>query len=107
MIMFSGLFDTLIQALISFLNTLFQIVLFVPNIAFIKFMPDLSDWIIQTTDTLNNVFNAISWGLSIIPAPLLSILIFIITVEIAKHTISLSVMGVQRLWILIQKIKVW
>ena len=101
--MFRALFDIIL----NLMATLVQLVVAIPNALIIKFLPDISDKILTVTNTLNSVFNCISWGLGLIPAPIIAVLVFICTVEIAKHTVYISTHSLLRVWNLFQKVKFW
>lgn len=70
-------------------------------------LPDLSDKITYVTSTINTVFNSLSWGLGLLPSAVIEVLLFIVLVEIAKHTIFKSTHMLVKVWNVIQKIKFW
>ena len=70
-------------------------------------LPDLSDKITYVTSTINTVFNSLSWGLGLLPSAVIEVLLFIVLVEIAKHTIFKSTHMLVKVWNVLQKIKFW
>lgn len=101
------MFKALFKIIIDLLATLIQIVVWPVNIVISNTLPDLSDKILSVTNTLNNVFDSITWGLGILPSILVETLLFILLVEIAKHTIYVSTHTLIKVWNILQKIKFW
>ena len=101
------MFKALFKIIIDLLATLIQIVVWPINIVISNTLPDLSDKILSVTNTLNSVFDAITWGLGILPNILVETLLFILLVEIAKHTIYVSTHTLIKVWNILQKIKFW
>lgn len=101
------MFKALFNIIINLLATLIQIVCLPLNAAIEGALPDLSSKIVEVTDTINSVFNCISWALSLVPPQIISTLLFIITIEIAKHTIYVSTHTLIKVWNLFQKLKFW
>ena len=73
----------------------------------INALPDLSGKILDVTNTLNSVFDSITWALGLVPPLIIETLLFILTIEIAKHTIFVSTHSLIKVWNLFQKIKFW
>lgn len=101
------MFQTLFKIIINLVATMLQLVLVLPNAALAQFLPDVSDKILQVTNSIAEFTGYISWGLGLIPKPVLLALIFIVTCEIAKHSVYVLTHTFFRLWKLIQRIKFW
>ena len=101
------MFQILFKIIINLVATMLQIVLIVPNTALTQFLPDVSSKILQVTNSIAEFIGYISWGLGLIPQPVLLALIFIVTCEIAKHSVYVLTHTFFKLWILIQRIKFW
>lgn len=101
----------MIQAIFRFLlnaiGTVVQLICAIPNRIISTTMPILDLQIGQVSDTLSNVFDCIGWALGLVPDSIIATLIFIITIEIAKHTIFTSTHALIKVWNLFQKIKFW
>lgn len=91
----------------NLLATIVQVVCLPLNYAITSSMPDLSSKITQVTNSLANLFNSITWGLGLLPDLVVETLLFIVSVEIAKHTIYVSTHTLIKVWNLVQKIKFW
>lgn len=101
------MFKALFKIIINLLATVIQIVVWPVNTVISNALPDLSDKILSVTNTLNTVFDSITWGLGILPPILVETLLFILLVEIAKHTIYVSTHTLLKVWNILQKIKFW
>ena len=101
------MFKALFNIIIDLLATVIQIVVWPINTVISNTLPDLSDKILSVTNTLNSVFDSITWGLGILPNILVETLLFILLIEIAKHTIFVSTHTLIKVWNILQKIKFW
>ncbi len=101
------MFKLLFNILINLLASLVQIAVLPINLIITNLMPDISTQILQVTNTLNTVFDAITWPLGLIPSSVISTLLFIISIEIVKHTIFISTDKLLKIWNLFQKLKFW
>ena len=101
------MFKLLFTIIINLLATVIQIVCLPINAVITNTMPDFSDKILQVTSTLNSVFDSLRWALGLIPDPIIEVLLFIVSVEIAKHTIRVSTGSLIKVWTILQKIKFW
>lgn len=101
------MFKALFNIIINLLATLIQIVLYPINAIISNALPVLSDKILQVSSVISTMFNSISWALGLVPSSIITTLIFIFTVEIAKHTIRLSTHTLIKVWNLFQKLKFW
>lgn len=101
------MFKLLFNGLTSILSNLLSIICWPINQLIINALPDISEKITYITDNLSFVFSGLSWSISILPPVLVSTLLFILTLEVAKHTIFTSTHALIKVWNLIQKIKFW
>lgn len=101
------MFKALFNIIINLLATVIQIAVLPINAIISSALPDLSDKITEVTNTLNSAFTSISWALSLVPPQIISTLLFILTIEIAKHTIYVSTHTLIKVWNLFQKLKFW
>lgn len=97
----------LFEIMANLLASLVQIICLPINALIEATMPDLASSIGTVTSGLASIFNTITWGLGLLPQSLIEILLFIITIEVAKHTIFRSTHMLQRVWHIIQKVKFW
>lgn len=101
------MFKALFNIIINMIATVIQIIVWPINEVIKTALPDLSSKILEVTNVLNNVFDSITWALGLLPNSVISTLIFIITCEIAKHTIFKSTHALIKVWNVFQKIKFW
>lgn len=101
------MFKVLFDIVLNMLATIIQIVCWPLNAIIETSLPDISTQILNVTNTLNSVFDNITWALGLIPTPVILVLIFIVSVEIAKHTIFVSTHTLIKVWSLLQKLKFW
>lgn len=101
------MFKALFNIIINMIASVIQIIVWPINQIIVNVMPDVSDKILVVTNTLNYVFDAITWGLGLLPSFLVETLLFIVTIEIAKHTIFMSTHMLIKVWNVFQKIKFW
>lgn len=101
------MFKALFNIIINMIATVIQIIVWPINEVIVKQMPMVSGWITSVTNTLNTVFDSITWALGLVPPIIVETLIFIVTVEIAKHTIYISTHTLIKVWNVFQKIKFW
>lgn len=97
----------LFNVIINMLASIIQIVVWPINAIISATLPDVSDKILMVTNNLNTMFDSITWALGVVPAPIVEVALFILTVEIAKHTIFMSTHTLLKVWNLFQKIKFW
>lgn len=97
----------ILTVLINLMGTVVQVVTLPLNAIITATLPDLSDKITEATNNIPNIFSGMSWPLSFIPPYILTVLIFIVTCEIAKHTIKVSSHAIIKVWHVFQKIKFW
>lgn len=101
------MFKALFNIIINLLATVIQIICWPVNQLIVATLPNISDKITSVTTTLNNIFSSITWGLGLLPPIVVETLLFILTIEIAKHTIYISTHTLIKVWNVLQKIKFW
>lgn len=101
------MFKALFNIIINLLATIIQLICWPVNQVIVNALPDFSSKISQINTTLTSVFDNMSWALGLIPNSITEVLLFIILVEIAKHTIYISTHALLKVWNIIQKIKFW
>ena len=101
------MFKALFNIILNMIASVIQIIVWPINQIIVNTMPDVSDKILVVTNTFNSVFDAITWGLGLLPPFVVETLLFIVTIEIAKHTIFLSTHVLIKVWNVFQKIKFW
>ena len=101
------MFKVLFNIIINLMATIIQIISTPLNLAITSALPSLSDKISTVTSGISNLFSGFSWGLSLLPPGVLGVLLFVVSVEIAKHTIFVSTHALIKVWNLFQKVKFW
>ena len=101
------MFKALFNIIINLLATVIQLICWPVNQLITATLPNISDKISQVTTILNNIFGSITWGLGLLPPIVVETLLFIVTIEIAKHTIYISTHTLIKVWNVLQKIKFW
>ena len=61
------MFKALFNIIINMIASVIQIIVWPINQIIVNVMPDVSDKILVVTNTLNSVFDAITWGLGLLP----------------------------------------
>lgn len=101
------MFKVLFNVIINMLATVIQIIVWPINAIISNTLPDLSNQIANVSNTIGSVFNSLNWAIGLVPPVIIETLLFIITIEIAKHTIFLSTHTLVKVWNVLQKIKFW
>ena len=101
------MFKFLFNVIINMLATVIQIICLPINAIITNAMPDLSSQITNVSNTIGSVFNSLNWAIGLVPSIIIETLLFIITIEIAKHSIFLSTHTLIKVWNVLQKIKFW
>lgn len=101
------MFKALFKIIINLLATIIQLIVWPINQLISATLPDLTTKISDVNSTITNVFNSMTWALGLLPPIVIETLLFIITIEIAKHTIYLSTHTLVKVWNVLQKIKFW
>lgn len=93
--------------MMNLIATILQIISYPVNIVITNALPNISDKLTSVINVFSTIFNGMAWALGLLPPNLLPVLIFIITVEIAKHTIFVSTHTLIKVWNLFQRLKFW
>ena len=101
------MFKILFNIIINLMATIIQIVTLPLNLAVTSALPDLSSKVLEVTNGIPTLFGGFSWALGLLPPGVLTVLLFIVSVEIAKHTIFISTRTLIKVWNILQKIKFW
>lgn len=101
------MFKALFKIIINLLATIIQLIVWPINQLISATLPDLTTKISDVNSTITNVFNSMTWALGLLPPIIIETLLFIITIEIAKHTIYISTHTLVKVWNVLQKIKFW
>lgn len=101
------MFKILFSIIINLVGSLVQLVCLPINAVITAALPDLSSKLLQVNNVITNVFDNLSWALGLIPPAITEVILFILTVEIAKHTIYISTHTLLKIWNIVQKIKFW
>lgn len=101
------MFKALFNIIINMLASVIQVICWPINAIISSALPDLTDKISVVTNSLGTMFDGIGWALGLVPPFIIEVLLFIIAVEIAKHTIFTSTHMLIKVWNVFQKIKFW
>lgn len=101
------MFKALFNIIINLLATIIQLICWPINQIIITALPDLSTKITEVTNVFGTAFDGLSWAISAVPEQIVSTLLFIISIEIAKHTIFTSTHTLIKVWNVLQKLKFW
>lgn len=101
------MFAALINFFLNLVASIIQVVLIPFNTIFINVLPDLTSQINQVNNGISELFTGIGWALGLLPPGILPVLVFIITIEICKHTIWANAHMIVKVWLVLQKIKFW
>lgn len=101
------MFKVLFDIIINLVATVIQIVVSPLNLAITAVLPDFSTQLVAVNTAIADIVQSLVWPLSILPSSFTGVLIFIVTCEIAKHTIYISTHTLIKVWTIIQKIKFW
>lgn len=101
------MFKLLFNGITGILANLLSVICWPINQVITGILPNFSDKITYITDNLSSVFSGLTWAISILPPVVVTTLLFILTLEVAKHTIFTSTHSLIKVWNLIQKIKFW
>lgn len=99
--------QAIFRFLLNILATLVQVVVYPINALFTTILPDLSSKITQVTTGINSLFVGMNWALGLLPPGVIQVLLFMLTIEICKHTIWASSHMITKVWLVLQKIKFW
>ena len=101
------MFAAIINFLLNLIGSIIQVVLIPFNLIFTNALPDLTSQINQVTNGISQLFTGIGWALGLLPPGILPVLVFVITIEICKHTIWANAHMIVKVWNVLQKIKFW
>lgn len=101
------MFKLLFNGITRILANILSVIMYLPNQLVSSAIPDLTEKINYITNNLSQVFDGLTWAISILPPVLVTTLLFILTLEVAKHTIFISTHALIKVWNLMQKIKFW
>lgn len=101
------MFKALLKLLMNMAGTIVQLICAPINAIIVATVPDFQSYTSGIVNGITTAFNGLNWGLNIIPTSVLNALIFIITCEIAKHTIYLGAHSLIKVWHVLQKVKFW
>ena len=101
------MFKALFNIIINLLATVIQLICWPINSVIEATLPDISSKLLDVSSALNTIFDSISWALGLLPQSIIEILLFILTIEIAKHTIFKSTHMLIKVWNVLQKVKFW
>lgn len=101
--MFKILFDIILDLLASIV----QLIMWPLNQVIVVAFPNISDRVVETSNNLANMFDGMAWAIGLIPEPVRLILITILGIEIAKHSIYFTTHVIVKLWNVVQKLKFW
>lgn len=101
------MFKLLFNGITGILANILSVICWPVNQVISSVLPDLSGKITYITENLNTVFSGLTWAISILPPVVVTTLLFILALEVAKHTIFTSTHVLLKVWNLIQKIKFW
>lgn len=101
------MFKALFNVIINMLATVIQIIVWPINAVLVAALPDVSSKITEVTNVFATIFDSMSWALGLLPNSIIVVLLFIITCEVAKHTVFTSTHALIKVWNVFQKIKFW
>lgn len=101
------MFKLLISLLINLIASIIQLIMTPFNLVIVNAMPDLSSKILQVTNGIPGILNYMNYALGMVPPGIIAVMLFILTCEIAKHTIFTSTHVLVKVWNILQKIKFW
>lgn len=99
--------QVLLNAILSVLVSLIQIVVFPINALINATLPDISTKITELSSGINNLFNGILWPLGVLPTTLKTTLLFIIAVELTRMILFVSTHSITLVLDLIKRLKFW
>lgn len=101
------MFSAIVNFFLNLVATIIQVILIPVNLIITNVLPDLTSQINQVVNGISQLFSGIGWALGLLPPGILPVLLFIITIEICKHTIWANAHMIVKVWNVLQKIKFW
>lgn len=95
------------QFILSLIASLIQVIVWPINQIITALLPDLSDKIVYVSNNLATLFTGFTWGIGLIPPVVVTTLLFIISVEIARYSIFISTHLISKIFLIIRRIKFW
>lgn len=99
--------NAIFTGLLTIMTNLVSAVCYIPNQIINATLPSISAQILQASEGIHTITYAMVWATGLVPRPIIVTLVFILTIEIAKHTIFMSTDKLVKLWNILQKIKFW
>lgn len=101
------MFKALFNIIINMLATVIQIIVWPINTVLTATLPDVSSKITEVTNVFGTIFDCMNWALGLLPNSVIVVLLFILSCEVAKHTVFTSTHALIKVWTVFQKIKFW
>lgn len=95
------------DVVLGVLASLIQIVILPMNLLITNLLPDLSEKILEVSNNIETLFTSLTWALGVVPSSVIVTLLFILSVEIARHTIFVSTHIITLMFNVIRRIKFW
>lgn len=99
--------NLILQPILGILSIIIKIIVWPINQVIINTMPDISQKLSDLGTNISTLFSSVNWALGVVPSPLIITLLFILSVEVARHTIFVSTHIVGKIFELIRKLKFW
>lgn len=103
----SNLGQYLFTFIINILISLVKVICVPLNALITTLMPNVSEKVVELSNSISELFVGLSWGLGAIPNTLLVTLLFILSIEVARFTIYVSYISISWVFRLIKNIKFW
>lgn len=95
------------DVVLSTIASIIQIVILPLNMIISSALPDISEKIIEVSNNIEILFTSLTWSLGVVPSSVIVTLLFILSVEIARHTIFVSAHIISLVFSVIRRIKFW
>lgn len=105
--MIGALLSGLFNLILNLVATVLQVILLPVNALFTSLFPDFSTQIQNVIQGFSDIMENLGWAISIIPSPIKTTLLFILTIEVSLFVVMKSTRLTAKLWKLLQKIKFW
>lgn len=105
--MINALLTGLFNLILTLLATIVQVLMIPINALFSGIFPNFNTQINQIVAAFNQFTSMLYWVISIIPPAVQTIIVLILTVEVALIVVLKSTKLTSKLWSLLQKIKLW
>ena len=101
------MFRLFITFIINLVATLVQAIMTPFNAIVSSALPDVSSKITQVANGIPTIIGYLNYGLGMIPPGIITVILFCLACEVAKHTIFTSTHVLIKVWNILQKIKFW